>query len=135
MDSQTTTPGDLDTLDARFSCETCSSSVVTIMSWKMAIQHARSHGNKQRSEWRVLSAVESAYARALETRAEINQEKEQQAFVWSCNHCRARLPACILFQRGHIIEHVRIVHGIEAPMPTTDYIRDPNGDFAESTSN
>ncbi|KDQ18163.1 hypothetical protein BOTBODRAFT_171834 [Botryobasidium botryosum FD-172 SS1] len=130
LNRDTTTPEDLDNLDARFLCLLCRNKQYAL-TWRRAIQHAHDT-DWHVSEWRRLNPTEESHIKAREKeRTEARNKKDPlwlfKKDVWSCNHCRARAECYCLFTAtgpDGVRAHLRNAHEIQAPEHGVDYLWD-----------
>ncbi|KDQ18185.1 hypothetical protein BOTBODRAFT_42588 [Botryobasidium botryosum FD-172 SS1] len=121
MDPATTTPADLDELDARFVCMMCTkfSKSLLAMTWRKSLHHKSAC-----MVWRVATDEEDEKIRELESK----QAKTLKSVkTWSCNHCRPQSHYHYLFDKTKAVEHVKNLHRVKKPKEELDYICDPNG--------
>ncbi|KAI0665522.1 hypothetical protein C8Q78DRAFT_555970 [Trametes maxima] len=126
LDPATATPDDMDTVDARFVCETCRKQGYSgadkgqwVMNWRQCVTHClrqtrrtwevRTH---QTAEWRILGKAEREAVREAE------ELEGQDGVAWCCNHCiDAPLDPK---PRAEVVLHLATRHDIHSPVNDQD---------------
>ncbi|KAI0797802.1 hypothetical protein C8Q75DRAFT_801719 [Abortiporus biennis] len=117
---------DMDDLDGRVICKTCSRSEVSLIcGWRTAIEHARTaHSaiDQPGAEWELVSPAITAAAKECEEEHHENLlDKFFDSILWSCGRCEDP-SKCRNVVLSRAAEHMRRCHNVQNPTPA-------NGDF------
>ncbi|KAF6746731.1 hypothetical protein DFP72DRAFT_1150833 [Ephemerocybe angulata] len=116
LNPQTASVDEMDSMDPRFVCDTCSTlKGYAILSWRAALCHLFEKHPNRWPTMRLASKDEAAQAKSNEG------QFREAAEAWACNHCSDFLAVSSTDTKAAVLEHLENEHKVTDPKPTEDY--------------